>query len=144
MVSIDSNVKDRLVEYLDYKGINKNRFSKTIGVSPAYVNSIRKSIQPDKIKSIAVSFPDLNIEWLLTGEGEMVNKDNHAKVSDTVSMSREVFEQITRLTEQNSKLAETVLSQQNTIATLQQEKEKVAARQDEHAASADARESNVG
>jgi transcriptional regulator with XRE-family HTH domain len=96
------------------------------------------------IKKLSIFDKNINSKWLSDGEGEMINKANHDKVNETVSMSREVFEQINRLTEQNSRLTETVLSQQNTIASLQREKEKAAARQDEHAASADAKESNVG
>lgn len=66
-------VKQRLTEYLDKKNISKSDFGRTIGVSSAYVTSIRESISPDKIKSIALNYPDLNMEWLLTGEGEMLN-----------------------------------------------------------------------
>ncbi|HPW66777.1 MAG TPA: helix-turn-helix domain-containing protein [Salinivirgaceae bacterium] len=64
-------VKQRLTEFLEKKNISKTDFGKTIGVSSAFVTSIRKSIQPDKIKSIALNYPYLNIGWLLTGVGEM-------------------------------------------------------------------------
>lgn len=70
-----TTVKDRLIAYLDYKQISKTEFGRTIGVSNSYVTSIRKSIDPDKIKSIASNYPDLNIEWLLTGNGEMIEQD---------------------------------------------------------------------
>lgn len=33
---------------------------------------MRKSIQPDKVEKISASFPDLNVEWLMTGEGSML------------------------------------------------------------------------
>lgn len=66
------NIKERLTAYLRYKGINKSEFGRMIGVSNAYISSIRKSIQPDKAEKIASSFPDLNITWLITGEGEML------------------------------------------------------------------------
>ena len=36
---------------------------------------MRKSIQPDKAEKIASSFPDLNITWLMTGEGDMLVND---------------------------------------------------------------------
>lgn len=65
-------VKDRLIEYLKFKGIGQNKFAESIGVSSGYVNNIRKSIQPDKILSIANIYTDLNTEWLLTGNGDML------------------------------------------------------------------------
>lgn len=69
---MENTVKSRLIDYLKYKSINQRQFEIQIGVSNGYVNNIRKSIQPDKIKIISASFPDLNAGWLLTGEGEML------------------------------------------------------------------------
>lgn len=66
------SIKARLTAYLKYKGINKSEFGRIIGVSNAYISSIRKSIQPDKMEKISLSFPDLNMPWLLYGEGEML------------------------------------------------------------------------
>ena len=72
---MSENVKDRLIRYLDAKGISKAEFGRRIGVSGAYITSMRKSIQPDKLKLIAEEFPDLNRDWLLYGEGEMLRKE---------------------------------------------------------------------
>lgn len=68
----NDTVKSRLYTYLSKKNIRVGQFCKSIGVSPSFVSSMRKSIQPDKIKSIALLYPDLNTTWLLTGEGEML------------------------------------------------------------------------
>lgn len=70
-------VKERLTEYLKSKKISKSAFGRDIGVSSAYIASIRKSIQPDKLQRIALKYPDLNTEWLLTGEGEMLKTGEH-------------------------------------------------------------------
>lgn len=67
------SVKNRLIKYLNFKGISKSEFGRSIGVSNAYITSMRKSIQPDKLKAISESYGDLNTNWLLTGEGEMIN-----------------------------------------------------------------------
>lgn len=77
---MDNTIKERLTAYLKYKGINKSEFGRMVGVSNAYISSIRKSIQPDKTEKIAASFPDLNIAWLITGDGEML-KDNVKQIS---------------------------------------------------------------
>jgi transcriptional regulator with XRE-family HTH domain len=66
------SVKDRLILFIEYKGISKNAFEKACGLSTRYVSNMRQSIQPDKIKKIALAFPELNTGWLLTGEGEMI------------------------------------------------------------------------
>lgn len=73
-----TSVKDRLIGYLEYKGITKSEFGRRIGVSSAFITSMRKSMQPDKIRAIKETFPDLNTEWLLYGEGEMLNSPSES------------------------------------------------------------------
>lgn len=65
-------VKERLKQFITYKGISVRSFERDCGLSYGYVNNMRVSIQPDKITSIASQFPELNTGWLLTGEGEML------------------------------------------------------------------------
>ena len=67
-----STVKERLEFFLKSEKISNSEFGRRIGACASYVASIRKSISPDKIEGIAENWPDLNIEWLLTGEGEML------------------------------------------------------------------------
>lgn len=77
-----STVKERLESFLKLEKISKTEFGKRIGVSASYVTGIRKSLAQEKISSIAREWPDLNIEWLLTGEGEML-KSQSTKVPTT-------------------------------------------------------------
>ena len=74
-------VKERLREYIKVLGISEREFCRRIGVSTSYVNSIRTSIQPDKMKSIGEQFPELNPMWLITGDGEMLQRANVNQVS---------------------------------------------------------------
>lgn len=71
-------MKQRIKEYLKYKGVKIIDFSATIGVSNAYISSIKRSIQPDKLVRIQQAYPDLNIEWLVTGRGNMLNEPQQA------------------------------------------------------------------
>lgn len=64
-------VRERLKFYLKENNISQHAFADSINVSSGYVNAIRKSIQPDKLSIIKEKYPDLNIDWLLTGDGEM-------------------------------------------------------------------------
>lgn len=69
------DVKTRLKDYLTYKKVSQNAFCKSLGVSVAYIASIRKSISPDKLLGIAEYYPDLNLSWLLTGQGSMLKDE---------------------------------------------------------------------
>ncbi len=66
------SVKERLIAYLSKKRITKSSFAREVGVSNAFISSIRKSISPEVLQKIKEAFPDLNIEWLMTGEGNMI------------------------------------------------------------------------
>lgn len=83
---MQDTVKQRLRAFIELKKISINRFEKETGLSTGYVNNIRVSIQPDKVKKIAMRFPDLNTGWLLTGEGEML-KNATDKPESNVDMS---------------------------------------------------------
>lgn len=65
-------VKERLKLFLNTVNEKQSAFCAKIGVSQGYISGMRKSIQPDKINSIAINYPQLNIDWLLTGAGYML------------------------------------------------------------------------
>lgn len=69
---METTVKQRLIKFLKYKRISKSEFEKQCGMANGYVNSINKGFGSEKLKSITLNFPDLNRDWLLYGEGEML------------------------------------------------------------------------
>lgn len=66
-----STVKERLQQFLKSERITQSEFARQLGVSPAYVGAIRKSLPPEKISRIVELYPSLNRDWLLYGEGDM-------------------------------------------------------------------------
>lgn len=72
--SIDTGIKERLLMFLEHKNLSMNRFCTTCGFSPSYVRNINKTISQRYLKIISNAFPDLNINWLETGEGQMLNE----------------------------------------------------------------------
>ena len=91
------SVKDRLIKFLEVKKISKSEFGRRIGVSSAYITSMRQSMQPDKVQRIALEFPDLNTTWLLTGEGPMLKDTLTSPAtadSGSVSIDRQAWEVI--------------------------------------------------
>ncbi len=65
------DVKEKIQEYLDYKGINTNQLEVSIGVSRSYWRKT-KSISANIVLDICRVYTDLNTEWLLRGKGEML------------------------------------------------------------------------
>ena len=68
-----NSVKNRLIDFLKYKGISQSKFEQLCGISNGYVNNIRKGIKSEMFdKKIAPIFPELSKTWLLLGEGSML------------------------------------------------------------------------
>lgn len=67
-----TTVKERLIEFIEYKNIAKRAFEEAVGLSNGYLNQLRNSPGVDKISAILETYPEINKVWLLTGEGEML------------------------------------------------------------------------
>ena len=67
-------LKERLLEFVEFKKMNKRQFQISIGVSNSYIQNLNENIGPLILEKISAVYPELNIEWLLTGEGNMINE----------------------------------------------------------------------
>lgn len=65
-------VKERLIQFISYKKLNVNRFQISIGVSNSYIRNMNSGIGVDIIRKIQNVYPELNIDWLTSGEGKMI------------------------------------------------------------------------
>lgn len=72
---MERTVKERLIHFIKYKNLSQKRFEQAVGLSNGYVNNMSKSLGASKLAEISRCYPELNTEWLLTGEGEMLNTD---------------------------------------------------------------------
>lgn len=66
---------ERLYQYIEYKGLKPTNLEKKIGLSSGYLSIQRKrnaDIGETVLNKINDYCHDVNIEWLLTGNGEMI------------------------------------------------------------------------
>ena len=69
-----SSVKERTIKFIKHKGIKMKTFEERCGLSTGYVTSMRSGFGSEKLKNVLSAFPELNRDWLLYGEGEMLNE----------------------------------------------------------------------
>ena len=72
-------------------------FEAKCNLSTGYVTSMRKGYGPEKLSNVLSAFPDLNRDWLLYSEGEMLNtpsasapKEKRGTLTQTVQYFPEV------------------------------------------------------
>ena len=77
----------RLRTYIEERGISVRKFEITCGFKNGWVGDLKSSIKLSSISVIHRNFEDLNIEWWLTGDGEMI-RPAQSEPSDLVSVLR--------------------------------------------------------
>lgn len=65
------SVTERIRQYIEYKGISVRQFSKQAGLSNGFLGKV-SDVGSTKLSNIVEAFPELSLEWLVTGKGEMV------------------------------------------------------------------------
>ncbi len=81
-------IKERVQEYCKYKNMGISRFEKLAGLSNGYFNQVAKRPSDASLVKISKAHPDLNLAWLLTGRGDMIDDEtlstdnsNHGNVT---------------------------------------------------------------
>ena len=71
MIFIVMKTKERLKLFVQSLGLGQNAFEAEVGIANGYLASKSQSVNSDAIEKILVRFPNLNLDWLFTGNGEM-------------------------------------------------------------------------
>lgn len=68
---------ERLKEYFEFKRFKQREIADMLSTTRAYIGNILAgdALSMNLIKKITEKFPDLNTDWLLTGRGEMLIKE---------------------------------------------------------------------
>ena len=65
--------KERLLEFIKYLNLSVNKFEKQAGFSTGNIPHMSDNVPVKAQQKILSAFPELNLTWLLTGVGEMLN-----------------------------------------------------------------------
>ena len=69
-----TSVKQRLIEFIKKKNLRIANFERNIGMSEGYVHKL-KSLGADNLLKIKEEYPDINLNWLITGEEQMLKPE---------------------------------------------------------------------
>lgn len=93
------SVKDRIKQFADYVDVSYRDLSVQMGASAGYINSISRSIQPDKLSRLSAQYPQLNTNWLLTGNGEMLTPDTTEQLTEPREFAPDQMDEALRVAE---------------------------------------------
>ncbi len=83
---------DRLMQFITHAGLSARQFDLSIGASNGYTLRMKKnnaSVGSDVIENILRVYPQLNVVWLLTGNGSMLRKKVEEQTLDFDKLSKE-------------------------------------------------------
>jgi hypothetical protein len=95
---------ERIAMYLQFRTISPHAFEKKIELSNGYFSKQLRhlgSVGSDILIKIHVAYPDLDILWILTGEGQMLKEDF---IETPVNTSNIVEDFTNRYTTENKRL----------------------------------------
>ena len=92
MDKILSPIKERVLKYVEYKGIAKETFFSELGIS--YSNfkgkGAKSELGSDKVVQILTNYSEINPEWLLMGSGSMLKDMSIDEVNKTLPIYNNV------------------------------------------------------
>lgn len=65
-------IKDRIVEYVLHIGVSNRQFEIECNLSNGTINNIKDGISSPNLEKIFNRYPNLSLEWLVTGQGNML------------------------------------------------------------------------
>lgn len=74
-----SSANQRLARFLKIRGITQQQFAGIVGTSQPTASGIlsgKRPLSTGMVARVSNNFPDLNQDWLLTGEGEMLRQES--------------------------------------------------------------------
>ena len=85
---MDESVKERILAFIKHKGLSQGKFETMCGISNGYINNLKSSPTVPVLQKIIGAFPDVNLEWLVSGIGEMKKTDTTSREDPTIDVNR--------------------------------------------------------
>jgi len=97
-------VKDRIVKLTKHYKLSQRAFSTKLGLSYNYVNKINNEISTQALRNIFREFPEVNLIWIITGEGEMILPEDSISAVFLKNKLDELISEKKKLQEKNEEL----------------------------------------
>lgn len=90
--------RERLERFIETMGYSIREFERAIGVSNGTISHVKDNLSANLKDKISANFQQLNMNWLLTGEGEMLHSSDadpsQPNTSEPTSSGRPVLKEV--------------------------------------------------
>lgn len=121
MDKILAPIKQRILFFIDSQGFTKKHFFEKLKISASNFrsNGLYSEIGGDVIAKILSEHKELNTEWLLTGNGQMLKSNSlDGIIINKQEDIQEVQEELTKAWKKYGEAMEDLMSSKDTIASL--------------------------
>ena len=77
---IDEEIRQRIDKLINTEGLSQKAFAERVGVNPTNLNQVMLGNRPVQKKlpsKIVAAFPEVRIDWIMYGDGEMYERDQN-------------------------------------------------------------------
>lgn len=87
--------KERLIEFIAHLGLRNAEFERTCGLSNGFVQNTNDRIRRASLNQISAAYPQLNMDWLVNGRGEMLlpEEQHPTNITELVRIVSKLVEQ---------------------------------------------------
>lgn len=109
---------DRIRQIIDYKNISTRKFCIEVGIANGFLDKV-KDIGSEKVVKILNTYPEIDTEWLLTGNGSMLkNQVLKSTNEDGGLVTQQMINKITEQAEEIARLKIEIEDYKKTISSL--------------------------
>ena len=83
-----SPIKQRILQFVESLNISKRDFYGRVGISRGTLES-KTGITEDVMAKFIATYPEVNIEWLISGIGQMLNTEEHVSIAEPAADTKD-------------------------------------------------------
>ena len=87
------NLIDRVKEFVLHLDISEREFASVVGVGQRSVNYYFKGEQKPSLEflsKVALAYPSVNVDWIITGEGDMIKSHNKVSIFKPEDLPKQI------------------------------------------------------
>ena len=120
-----SPIKQRILQYLEIKGISKYEFYKKTGITRGVLDQ-NTGISEENLARFIAYDRDINLEWLVLGVGDMQKNESYSTMSSVIKEPTRAYtspkdETINKLTKECNDKANRIIELMDQVSTLKEE-----------------------